>query len=442
MLRPLQPLVYCLDHQLWQRDLAQANTWHRGLVRAARTLAMLARDMWDGQLTLRAMSMVYTTLLSLVPLLAFSFSVLKGFGVHNQIEPVLFSFLEPLGPRGQEIGRNLIGFVDNVKVGVLGSVGLVLLLWTVISLIHKVENGFNYVWRVRQSRNLVQRLSGYISVLLIGPLLMVSAIGITATITSNSVVRHLLAIEPFGSLMVLGGKLVPYLMVIIAFTICYLFIPNTRVRPSAALVGGVVAGALWETVGKLFASFVAGSTNYTAIYSGFAIVLLSMIWLYVSWLILLLGAQIAFYQQNPRYLLRHRIKVNLGNRLREKLTLAVMYHVAKNYATGAPPLTVETLGSELGVAGEALASVIDRLHDKRLLLSLEDSGGLVPGRAADTIRISDILAAARDTDRQTDHPEESLRLHDAVAQTIQQTEQAIYGALGERSLRDLLENQE
>lgn len=438
MPKPLRQFAHWLEHQLWQRDLAQTNTWHRGVVRAARMTAMLARDMWDGQLTLRAMSMVYTTLLSLVPLLAFSFSVLKGFGVHNQIEPLLFTFLEPLGPRGQEIGRNLIGFVDNVKVGVLGSVGLVLLLWTVISLIHKVESGFNYVWRVRQSRNLVQRLSGYISVLLIGPLLMVSAIGITATITSNSVVQRLLAIEPFGSLMVLGGKLVPYLMVIIAFTICYLFIPNTRVRPGAALIGGVVAGILWETVGKLFASFVAGSTNYTAIYSGFAIVLLSMIWLYVSWLILLLGAQIAFYQQNPRYLLRHRIKVNLGNRLREKLALAVMYHVAKNYTDGAPALTPETLGSELGVAGEALAGVIDRLQDNRLLLSLEDGGGLVPGRAADTIRVSDILATARDTDRETDHPEESLRLHDAVAQTIQQTEQAMYDAVGERSLRDLL----
>src|SRR5690606_41694806 len=129
-------------------------------------------------------------------------------------------------------------------------------------------------------------------------------------------------------------------MVIIAFTICYLFIPNTRVRPSAALVGGVVAGALWETVGKLFASFVAGSTNYTAIYSGFAIVLLSMIWLYVSWLILLLGPQIAFYQQNTRYLFRHRIKVKLGTRLSEKLTLSVMSYVAKSYATRAPPLTV------------------------------------------------------------------------------------------------------
>lgn len=434
----LQRTGHWLEYELWQRDLAQTGIWQRGVVRAARIIAMLARDMWDGQLTLRAMSMVYTTLLSLVPLLAFSFSVLKGFGVHNQIEPVLFSFLEPLGPRGEEIGRNLIGFVDNVKVGVLGSVGLVLLLWTVISLIHKVESGFNYVWRVRQSRNIVQRLSGYISVLLIGPLLMVSAIGITATITSNSVVQHLLAIEPFGSLMVLGGKLVPYLMVIIAFTICYLFIPNTRVRPSAALVGGVVAGFLWETVGKLFTSFVAGSTNYTAIYSGFAIVLLSMIWLYVCWLILLLGAQVAFYQQNPRYLLRHRIKVHLGNRLREKLTLAVMYHVAERYNAGTTPLTIETLGSELGVAGEALTSVIGRLEDKHLLLSLEDGGGLVPGRATDTIRVSDILAAARDTDPETDHPEESLRLHDNVAQTIQQTEQAMYATLGERSLRDLL----
>lgn len=291
----LQRFSGWLDREIWQRDVRQAPLWRRFLVRSSRLTVTLIRDLADGQLTLRAMSMVYTTLLSLVPLLAFSFSVLKGFGMHNRLEPWLYQFLAPLGDKGREIGATVIGFVDNVKAGVLGSVGLLLLLWTVISLIQKVEAGFNYVWRVRTSRNIIQRTTGYLSVLLIGPLLMVSAIGLTATITSNTVVRHLLELEPFGSLMVLAGKLIPYLMVVIAFTVCYLFIPNTRVRPGAALTGGLVAGVLWETVGKLFASFVAGSANYTAIYSGFAVVLLGMFWLYISWLILLLGAQVAYY---------------------------------------------------------------------------------------------------------------------------------------------------
>lgn len=425
-----------LEHQIWQRELGGAPAWRRFLVRAARLTAAVSRDLADGQLTLRAMSMVYTTLLSLVPLLAFSFSVLKGFGMHNRLEPWLLQFLSPLRPRGQEIGERIIGFVENVKAGVLGSVGLLLLLWTVISLIQKVEAGFNYVWRVRTSRNIIQRTTGYLSVLLIGPVLMVSAIGITASISSNTVVRHLLAIEGIGALMVMAGKLVPYLMVVTAFTVCYLFIPNTRVRPGAALLGGLVAGVLWETLGKAFAMLVAGSGRYEAIYSGFAIVLLAMFWLYISWLILLLGAQVAYYQQHPRMMLRHRLHVSLSSRVRERLALAAMGRIAAAWARGATPWSTNGLAAELGVAEESLDSLLTRLEEAGLLLAVED-GGWVPGRDPHDIRLADVLTAVRATHPDTDHPESSLRLDEPVSRLAEEAEQAMYARLAGRSLADL-----
>lgn len=436
-LKILTRLRAWVECQIWERDLGNANIWHRGLVHAIRLVVILTRDMLDGQLNLRAMSMVYTTLLALVPLLALGFSVLKGFGVHNQIEPFLYTFLQPLGPRGEEIARNIIAFVDNVKVGVLGTAGLLLLLYTVISLIQKIEAGFNYVWRVEQSRNIVQRMTGYLSVLLIGPLLMVSAISITATVSSNTVVQHLLEIEPFGSLMVLGGKLMPYLMVSIAFTICYLFIPNTRVRPGAALTGGVVAGVLWESAGRLFASFVTSSGRYDAIYSGFAIVLVFMIWLYISWLILLLGAQLAFYQQNPRFLMRYRIRVKLSNRLREKLALLVLYHIARHFALNKPAWTAEILGTHLGVAGESLAGILSRLQEYNLIVQTED-GAYLPARDLNAIKLRDIVQAVRETDRKEDHPEATLRDTGSVSSVMEHAEQAMYAAMGETTLRDLV----
>lgn len=438
MIKLLRRIGGWLDREIWQRDVRLAPFWQRFLVRGSRLTTTLIRDLADGQLTLRAMSMVYTTLLSLVPLLAFSFSVLKGFGMHNRLEPWLYQFLAPLGEKGREIGATVIGFVDNVKAGVLGSVGLLLLLWTVISLIQKVEAGFNYVWRVRTSRNIIQRTTGYLSVLLIGPLLMVSAIGLTATITSNTVVRHLLEIEPFGSLMVLAGKLIPYLMVVIAFTVCYLFIPNTRVRPGAALTGGLVAGILWETVGKLFASFVAGSANYTAIYSGFAVVLLGMFWLYISWLILLLGAQVAYYQQHPRMLMRHRLRITFGGRVRERVALAAMYRIADAHARGGTPWTVSGLAAELGVAEESLGALVDRLEDHRLLLTTE-GGGLVPGRDIHRIALTGILEAVRATDPDLDHPETTLQLGEQIDRLAADAEQALHARLDGQTLASLLE---
>ena len=133
-------------------------TW---LYKVGRTAYAMARDVLSGQLTLHAMSLVYTTLLSIVPLLALSFSVLKALGVHQRMEPFLFQFFEPLGPQGIQLAEQILGFVDNMKVGVLGSVGLALLVYTVVSLLQKIERSFNMIWRVPDMRSMAQRFSNY-----------------------------------------------------------------------------------------------------------------------------------------------------------------------------------------------------------------------------------------------------------------------------------------
>ncbi|MDH3930474.1 MAG: YihY/virulence factor BrkB family protein, partial [Deltaproteobacteria bacterium] len=170
-----------LRKNVWEVELSSLPWWKSWLTRVLRVFYVVIRDLLEGQLTLRAMSLVYTTLLAMVPLLAVSFSVLKGFGVHNQIEPLLLNFLRPMGERGVEVTSRIIGFVDSVKAGVLGSVGFALLIYTVISLIQKIEQACNDTWQVNRSRPLSQKFSDYLSVILIGPLLVFSALGITAS---------------------------------------------------------------------------------------------------------------------------------------------------------------------------------------------------------------------------------------------------------------------
>ena len=156
---------------------------------------MLFRDVTNGQLTLWAMSLVYTTLLSFVPLLALSFSVLKAFGVHNQVTPMLHRLLAPLGANADELSQRIIQFIDNTNVGVLGSVGLALLLYTVVSLVQKIEESFNFIWHVSEPRSITDRFSLYLSVLLVGPILVFAAIGITAAALNIEIVREFLALE-------------------------------------------------------------------------------------------------------------------------------------------------------------------------------------------------------------------------------------------------------
>jgi membrane protein len=173
--------IYCKE-KLLRADLGSLG-WHKSLlVRTLRIVYATWKEFTDVQLSLRAMGLVYTTLLSLVPLLAVSFSVLKAFGVHNKIEPFLFSVLEPLGPKGAEITSRIIEFVNNIKVGILGSIGLAFLFYTVISLLQKIENAFNSIWKVSSSRSFARRFSDYTSVMLVGPLLVFAAMGLTATV--------------------------------------------------------------------------------------------------------------------------------------------------------------------------------------------------------------------------------------------------------------------
>ena len=367
-------------------------TW---LYKAGRTVYALIRDVASGQLTLHAMSLVYTTLLSLVPLLALSFSVLKALGAHQRMEPFLYQFFEPMGPQGMEMAENILGFVDNMKVGVLGSVGLALLIYTVISLVQKIERSFNMIWRVPEMRSLSQRFSNYLSVIMIGPLLMVSAIGVTASIFSSELMQQIIEIEPFGSVIVLVSRFTPFFLVVLAFTFVYVFIPNTRVKLRYAFLAGVIAGVSWQAASMLFASFVADSTRYAAIYSGFAAGIFALIWTYLNWMILLLGASLAFYLQNPSSVAKRR-DVQLSPELQEQVGLALVWLAAKPFSRGEPAPQQETLEQSLRVPGEVTRLISDKLIRAGVLNLAGDHGDrLVPGKALDLITVGSVLDAVR-----------------------------------------------
>ena len=385
-----------LDRLIWRADLAGLPAWRSGPIVALRMAAAIARDLAKGQLTLWAMSLVYTTLLSLVPLLAISFSILKGFGVHNQIEPMLLGLLEPLGAQGVEITQRIIEFVDNVKVGVLGSLGFLLLFYTVVSLIQKIERAFNTVWHVSRGRSLGQRFRDYLSVLVIGPALIFAAVGIGASIASLSLVGTLSAIEPLGSVIRLAGKLIPFLMIAGAFSFMYAFIPNTKVTARAALTGGLVAGLMWNLLGWGFASFVVGSTKYTAIYSTFATLIFFMIWLYVAWLILLIGANIGFYVQYPAYLRGQGGRQRLSHRAREKLALTLTTLIAQHYYSHLPPWSADALSRQLQMRNDPVQDVLDVLQRADLIKATADlPPTYLPARPPEIVTVDEILAATR-----------------------------------------------
>lgn len=426
---------------VWDDDLRHLGMLHGALIFTLRMLHMLIRELMGGQLNLRAMSLVYTTLLSVVPLLAVSFSVLKGFGYQAKFEPFLYEFLEPLGEKGLELADKVIGFVGNVKVGVLGSVGLGLLVYTVIALLQKIEAAFNFVWQVDRLRSFSQRFSNYLSVILIGPVLVVSALGITAATLNSDIARSLMAVEPLGSFVVYSSRLLPYFMVGFAFTLVYMFIPNTRVQFRAAIIGGFIAGALWQTTGWGFAAFIASSTRYAAIYSSFAILILLLIWLYLSWLILLVGSQIAFFVQYPKYMTLKKVSFVLSNRLRERLSLELMYLVGYNHYHNMKPWSLDEFVEHLGLPDEPVHRVIDILVDGGFLIEIsnDDPSIYLPVHDIETIYLQELLDIVRMAGESPFLNEGQIKTGEPVCRLMDQLGKGFSNVTRGQTLKDLVQ---
>ena len=435
----LQQLKKKFDDLLWGTSLDESNKLQFFLVRALRIFYGAIRDLSGGLPSLRAMSLVYTTLLSLVPLLAVSFSVLKGFGAHNQLEPMLLDALEPLGEKGLQIGQQIISFVDNIKVGVLGSIGLLVLIFTVLSLVKKIESAFNFTWRITVSRGIVQRFSNYLSVILLGPLLLFTATGIRASFNSSTVVNSVLSIEPFGTILLVIGETLPFILTISSFTFIYILIPNTKVRISSAFYGAVIAAILWKISGTIFALFIVNSTNYTAIYSGFAILIIFMIWIYMNWLIVLTGTSIAYYHQNPDRISNQSQIIRLSCRLREKLALTVMQLIADSFHHNKTAWTAKTLAKETSLSEQAITLILSSLTANDLLTTTgKNNKQFLPSQSLENIKLDMILNAARSAEETSQLRPEDVVSVKKVDDTLKAIENSISASCKNTSLKDLI----
>jgi len=232
-------------------------------------------------------------------------------------------------------------------------------------------------------------------VITIGPLLMVAGIGVSATIFGSEVVQDVRAIEPFGTLIAIIGRLTPFLLTVVAFTFVYIFVPNTRVKLQSAFAGGLVAGVAWQAASIAFASFAVNATRYEAIYSSFAIGILMLIWLYINWMILLTGASISYYHQHEQAISRRR-NVRSSPQLEERLALVIMRWVATAFDRGERPPRQELLSRDLGVPGDITQKISDKLIRAELLHPGGDDGEeLIPARSLDRVRLVDVLDAVR-----------------------------------------------
>jgi len=436
--RSLQQIKSKVLDEVLDSELSEL-THLKWLIHSALKIAvMVGRDFFQNLVKLQAMALAFKTLLSIAPFLAVVFSILKGFGVHNRMEPALAEALAPLGEKGQEITAHLIGFVDKMSAGALGSIGFVTLFITVVSLMATIEESFNRIWRVTAPRKLARRFSDYLSAILVGPVLVFAAVTITATLQNNAIVHAFLSLQALGTVILVLLRLVPYLTLWGAFTFVYVFIPNTRVKIRSALLGGLVAALLWQTVGWGFAVFVASSTRYYAIYSSFAILLLFLLWLHIGWVIVLLGAQVSYAHQHVHFFQGDRELLAQSPAGREKLVLHMMLLIGRNFYHGLDPMSISDLAARLRLPAGMVKEFLEMFAQTKLVLPLADEETFVLGRDPETISIKEILDCVRNSGKRLKAPTERSAEENEINELLLDIEQSMAETLRGKNLQGLI----
>jgi membrane protein len=407
------------------------------LLMSSHLLSLAATDFFRNRCILWAAALTYTTVFALVPMLAVTFSLFHAFGALKGLEGKLRPFiLQVLVPGAQE---KLIGTIDTLierlNAGAIGAVGTVLVFLAAVFLLAQLEVILNEIWGLKRHRPFFYRLAIYWTAITFGPPLMALSIGIPATLRSYRAVEwleHYISVDLF--------RLLPYVFVWSIFTGIYLFMPNTRVKFSAAAVGAVVGGTLWQIAGVGFTLYTSTVLVYSALYGSLGVIPLFFLWLFISWSIFLFGAELSFVVQNYN-LLRNGLKVyGPSYKEREYLSLRIVLTIAKNFLQGKSPLGLNDLTRQLRLPFHLTGELVESLARENIVIKLHQGSQDVylPARNVDAITMSDIIQAVQGNQKlATESPEDQVILEAVVT-----GERMFAACAGNKSVKSILDELE
>jgi len=384
------------DRSPSQPGAARAREGTRGMrtAPALRVLRAVARGFQRHELSTRAAALTYGTLFSLVPTLAVAFAMFKAFGGMEQAREVLLPILMDyiaVGSR-EVVEAQVDEFIANVHGGAIGGIGTVVLLLGVTSLMSAMEGALDRVWDVPAGRSFVQRATMYWTTITVTPTLLLAGATLPATVSS------------FGPLAWLGGTFVgaligfvlPLVLVVVGFTALYVIVPNTRVPLRAAVVGAVIGGVLWFAAVYGYAVYASMSVTYSRMYGSLGALAVFLVWIYLSWMIVLLGAEVAAAVQSLESADDEVPEASeLSAAAREMVALRVLAAIARRFLEGRPPATREALAEDARLPPGQVAWAVLQLHALDAMIVEDDEGRLMPARDPRRLSPAEVLEALR-----------------------------------------------
>lgn len=394
----LNRLVEFFTTTVWQAQRPERSTIHWLLIRLVRTVILSVKGFTSHHGTLRASALTFFTLLSLVPVAAMAFGIAKGFGFERRLQQEL---LDKFSAQ-QEVVQQVIGFaqnmLENTKGGMIAGIGVVVLFWAVIKVLSNIENSFNHIWGVR-SRPFIRKLSDYLTIMLICPVLVIMSGSVTVFISHQvtAMSGRFELLQMAGPAIYVGLKLLPYALIWILFTLIYIIMPNTRVRFDGALLAGVIAGSVYQIIQGAYIYFQILVAKYNAIYGSFAALPMFLIWLQISWIIVLVGAEISHAYQNADHTDGSDGGKGMSVARTRLLALTICRYVVQLFKQGQPPQTTAQIADSLALAPALVDNLSALLVQGNILVRIEnDANGasaLQPARDIGSLTVNDVVAA-------------------------------------------------
>ncbi|MBI9066828.1 MAG: YihY/virulence factor BrkB family protein [Salinivirgaceae bacterium] len=365
ILNSLKKIKAFIQYDIWKIELSSISNVHAIILKLIRTFTLAYRGFKEDKVNLRASALTFFSVLSVVPVVAMGFGIAKGFGFEDNLQQLLQDSL-----KGQEdVATWIISFSNNllsdVSGGLILGVGIGILFWTVLKVLGNIENAFNQIWQVRNSRVFFRKFSDYFAILLIAPILFV--------ISSSLQVFLLDSVDKIAETIPLIGYLKPvfnlvqYMLIWLLFTFIYMVMPNTKVNFGAALLAGIIAGTGFSLLQWGYIHFQVGVSKYNTIYGGFAALPLFLIWMNWSWLIVLLGAEISFSAQNHKeYEFETDIK-GLNLKSKQLISLFISHSIIKTFEKGEDPETSQTISEKLKLPVRLVRYILYELVECRII---------------------------------------------------------------------------
>jgi len=386
-----------LKNDIWRIHARKLSRRKLSYINPLRILLLAGRRFFEDKCELRASALTFYTLLSIVPVVAMAFGIAKGFGFEKILEAQLLAKFE-----GQpEVADRILGFaramLENAKGGAIAGVGVAVLFWSVVKVLGNIENAFNDIWGIPTARPLGRKLADYLSVMMICPVLLIVASSLTLLVTTQitTMVEGLAFLGYAGGIIIFLLQVLPYTVIWLLFTFMYVFMPNTKVQLKSAMWGGVLAGTIYQLTQFAYIKFQVGVSGYGAIYGSFAALPLFLVWLQLSWLIVLFGAEVSFAHQNVAVYEFAADCLDLSHRFKRTVALFISHYCVNAFVHAQSAPTAEEIAQQLEIPIRLVRSILFELTQSKILaeIRLRDGElvGYQPGCPIDQLTVTKIL---------------------------------------------------